>query len=432
MSKLTKLITKPKLFFQDMNKPKVSKKKPTAKKKSIVTKTIKEEIHTISTLWNKILVTRVDLSHYEICLYFSGDVKDIYQVEQWIPILEQLNTKKKLIILARNQTSFDWLNKNTSFTIIHCKTIQDVLKFYEENNIKIILYVNHAFKNFQSLINNRAYHIHINHGESDKTSTITRQSQAYDYVFVYGNESINKYLNNLIVCDKSKFIKIGRPQLEHTEFKNIESNGKQTVLYAPTWEGTHDTMDFTSIRTMGVDIIRQLINDGKYHIIYKPHPKVGTRDSYIQSLHKEILNLLNNYEDKTIMLDGNIVSIYKSIDIAIFDNSVVLLDFLPFDKPLLVTDVADEKRKQLMNNKSLILEAGKNISKENISSIVNIIQDELENDTFKEQRNHVKEEFLGNFDYSNFESTNKFINELTQLCIQRDKALQQLNSNETL
>jgi len=383
----------------------------------------------ISTVWNKIVVTRVDLSHYEVCLYFSGDVKDIYQVEQWVPVLNMLSKEKKIIILARNKTSFEWLNNNTNFTVIHCVTIQDVLKFYEENNIKVILYVNHAFKNFQSLINNKALHVHINHGESDKVSTITRQSQAYDNIFVYGNESINKYIKNLIVCDKSKFIKIGRPQLEHTQFKRLPTD-KPVILYAPTWEGTHDTMDFTSVRTIGLQLINQLINDGSYHIVYKPHPKIGVRDAYVLSLHQEIIKVLDEYEEKTIMLEGDIVSIYPSVDLAIFDNSVVLLDYLPFDKPLLVTDVMNEERKKLMNTKSLILEAGRNLTQKNIYSVLNIIEEELEKDTYKDKRHHVKEEFLGNFDYKNFESTKRFISEVEFLCNKRDDLLEDLISIE--
>lgn len=420
MSKVAKLFKNPSLFYKDMIKKRTVK--PAVKTEK------KEQMGSmISAVWNKIIVNKVDLSHYEICLYFSGEVKDIYQLEQWVPILEALDNKKKLIIIVRTKTALTWLNANTNFTVIYCITLADVLKFYEENNIKVILYVNHAFKNFQSLINGKAFHVHINHGESDKTSTITRQSQAYDYIFVYGDESIRKYTTNLISCDKEKFIKIGRPQLEYTIVNELKiDDDKKTILYAPTWEGTHETMDFSSVRILGLLLINLLINSGKYHIVYKPHPKIGTRDTVVKSLHNEILNLLNEYDHHTIMLEGDIVSIYSSVDIAIFDNSVVLLDFLPYDKPLIVTDIVDEKVKELINTKSLVLESGTNLSKKNFFNIINIIEEELLMDVNKIQRNKVKKEFLGEFDYIKLESTNKFITEVEKLSLQRDILIEKL------
>jgi len=456
-----KLITSPKQFMRDyINKKqkKTTRAKTVAKKttqsKNVAKKTTqpknvakktntKKEAEMIKKIFagilEKIPVANINFNNYEVGLYFSGGMGNIYQVEQWIGPLEELKKHTHIIIIVRIKEVYEWLQENTNFTIVYCKTIEDVIAFYENSNLKVVLYVNHGFKNFQSLIVGDALHIHINHGESDKTSTITNQSKAYDYVYIVGQAAYDKYNLNLIKKDMSKYIMIGRPQLDYIEeikpfsIPNMEGTNdtkRKVILYAPTWEGTHQSMNFTSLNNYGMSIVQQILNHPKYYLIYKPHPNTGSRSAETKKINNEIIKLLSEHPNGEAILSGDINSLYKHIDLAIFDNSAVAIDYLIVDKPMLMTDMFHNVKDRM--DKPIITEACRMINNLEIYNINATILEELINDTHKEQRNKIKTYFLGNFDYSKKESAQKFISEILSTIKERDslvEKLQKLNSS---
>ncbi len=502
MSKLTKLMKNPVLFFKDrkknmlkreaaiqelMNKKPVAKKpvakKPVAKKPVVQKPQNKEPQmiqsvkHIFSTIINEIPVANASLAHHEVALYFAGDIGNIYQVEQWLGTFSELDKKKKLVMIVRIKAVYEWLRKNTDFVVVYCRTIADLTKVYEENNFKCVLYVNQGYKNFQSLMTGNALHVHINHGESDKTSTITNQSKAYDYVFIVGDAGYDKYNLNLIKKNMANFIQVGRPQLDHVKeiapfdasklistvmpeivekqtsnispLDNIEDTTEKTdevkteiidepitpitlekkvILYAPTWEGTHDSMNFTSLNDYGMSLVQQLVNHPHYYLVYKPHPNTGSRDTSTKSINNAIIKLLNTHAEGEAIIGGDINSLYKHVDLAIFDNSAVAIDYLQVDKPMIMTDMFHRIKDR--QSKPTITKAARMLSITDAYSIPMIVSEELEKDTLKEMRNKIKHYFLGDFDYSKKESTEKFVSTVLDIIDERDnlvKALEKLN-----
>jgi len=273
-------------------------------------------------------IANISLKEIEIAVYFDGGALQLYQIQQWLNQLKLLNKNKRVLIVTRKIPIYNWLRANTKFVIVHCRTMNDLISFYDDNNLKTILYVNHAQSNFQSLINGKALHIHINHGESDKTSTITHQSQAYDYVFISGQAAYDKYNFNLIKKEMNKFIKIGRPQIDNIEKIAPFKTEKKVILYAPTWEGTHESMNFSSLPKYGLSIVKQILSSNEYFLVYKPHPSSGSRDKKLFNINEDIKNLINDDTKGQVILDGDINSLYPHVDIAIFDNSAVAIDYL--------------------------------------------------------------------------------------------------------
>jgi len=411
-----------------------------------------------ASLFDNFSVFRANLSHIEVGLYFAGTMGNIYQIEQWVGVLKTLEKEKSIVLLIRDKKVFTFLSKNTDFTLVYCYRIEDVLSFYEKNNLKCILYVNQGFKNFQSLIIGNALHVHINHGESDKTSTFSNQAKAYDYVFVASDAGYMKYKNNLIKADMSKFIKVGRPQLEHIEKiepfdttyiepiivdssvennEEVEEKSLQTpivdnrerkvILYAPTWEATHDSMNFTSLNDYGLTIIESLLDNLDYYVVYKPHPNTGSRDTVVKTINNKIKKLINDSNNRGVVIDsGDINSIYPHIDLAIFDNSAVAIDYLIVDKPMIMTDMFYRMKNY---NKPIISKAAKLIKKDDAKDIISIIEDELKNDNLNIQRNKIKKYFLGNYDYANKESTKLFISKIVDICDERDNLFKELENN---
>jgi len=368
------------------------------------------------------------LSGYEVALHFNAPISSIYQLEQWIPILKELDKDIKVVLIVRRKSTFDWLINNTDFSIIFAHTQKDLMHTFEENNFKCILYVNHGVQNFQSLAYRNALHVHINHGESEKTSTFSNQVNAYNYIFIVAKGAYDKYRFNLLEKDMKKFIEIGRPQLEHIPKIEPFLTKRKVILYAPTWEGTHDSMNYSSLDTLGFSIVKQILEDDRYYLVYKPHPNMGINDKEIKKINQKIIKKLNKHPHATVIKTGDINALYTHIDLAIFDNSAVAIDYLYVDKPMILTDMfykAVDRQSQPVIKASSIM-----VSLDNLEHLLEIIQRELESDTLKLKRDKVKEYVLGTNNYQKKESTFKFITSIKDIIKKRDRLLDELRRYE--
>lgn len=369
----------------------------------------------------------IEISNVEVAIFFADELDRKYQIEQWLDVFSFLDSQKKILFIVKDRKVFSWLQSKSDFTIVYYQNLESLTEFYSKNNIKVILYVNNGLRNFHSLINAKALHVHINHGESDKTSTISNQVKSYDYSFVVGDAGYDKYELNLLKKDMSQFIKIGRPQLDFVgkidlNIKAIDT--KKVILYAPTWEGNYSSMNFSSLRKYGLNIVQKLLTSSKYYLVYKPHPTVGMRDVSIQDINSEIIKLINNSNQGEVILKGDINAVYTSIDLAIFDNSAVAIDYLCIDKPMLMTNMFSNIKDRI--SKPIILGASRLLSDNNIDKLFLIIDDELKNDTLYSERNRIKEYFLGNYDYSKKESTRVFVAKIDEICRERDNLVHSL------
>lgn len=442
--KTKKLFLHPILFFKDRNRKIIERQQVID---SLIMKSPKinnpsrvSMVSAIKGLINTLPVSNIDLKHYEVAVYFFGSMGNLYQIEQWFAPLKVLNETKRILLIVRNREVYNWLNKNSDFTTAFCKTIDDLTYIYESNNIKCVLYVNHGFKNFQSLIIGDALHVHINHGESDKISTVSNQCKAYDYTFIVGDAAYDKYKFNLIKKDMDKFVPIGRPQLDHVEkipalldtkadSYREASIDKKVILYAPTWEGTHESMNFTSLNEYGMSIVQQILNHPNYYLVYKPHPNTGSKNSHCKDINKAIIQLINDHENGLVVSSGDINSLYEHVDLAIFDNSAVAIDYLQIDKPMIMSDMFHRIRGEY--TKPAIVGAARMISTIDSYSISKIIEEELTKDTKKEERNKIRQYFLGDFDYTKQESTKVFVSKIHEIIDERDMLVRDLEKIKT-
>jgi hypothetical protein len=428
---------------------KVASTKIPAKKPAVKTGPLQLQLQFLGKLGSVAVNPKFDAS---IAVYFDGKMNQIYQINVWIACFKNLDLKHPIVILVRDPSVFKHLVDTTDFSVVLAVTINNVTKFYENNNFKCILYVNHAARNFQSLIQNKAFHIHINHGESDKLSTITNQAKAYDLVFITGPAAFNRYKYNLIRKDMKRFVQIGRPQLEHVEsiesidFDNsatlsnivtvdseatekelqIEQNDTITVLYAPTWEGTHDSMNYQSIDWIGKEITEILLAHPRVRLIYKPHPNTGSRKESVKKVNQSIIKMVKESSNAVYINNGDILSVFAFVDIALFDNSTVSIDYLTTDKPMLITNTFDLINSRM--DKPLILSAAKMIGSADVKSIISILFEENEKDTYRLKRKKARSHYLGKFDYKNGESTSAFISAIENAMDERDKLVEDLET----
>ena len=61
------------------------------------------------------------------------------------------------------------------------------------------------------------------------------------------------------------------------------------MLYAPTWEGDADYNNYSSLDTIGREVVARVLAVPDVRLVYKPHPRVATSsDPEIHAAHREI------------------------------------------------------------------------------------------------------------------------------------------------
>ena len=357
------------------------------------------------------------LASPEIIIYFYGGMGQTYQIKQWIDTFIELNKKHKIIVVVRSEAVQKYFKQLLPFPVKFCNTINQVLSFYETSNPKAIIYINNGFKNFQSLIYEDALHIHINHGESDKSSDHSNQVKGYDYIFVHGPNGYNNYMKYLINLDPEQLVITGRPQLDFITPIKLNTFGKKVVLYAPTWEATHRSMNYTSVDIYGKKIVEQLLEDDRYFLIYKPHPNLGAYDKNVKAIHANLLKQIEKNKYAKTITDEDVNNIYPIVDFAIFDMSSIMTDYLNVDKPFMLADVFDPAVHTVSDYN--VLKGCSKLTTETIDDLIDIIDSEIEDDMMSERRMRVKELYLGN--YKKGESIKKFIGSVSDIISQRDR-----------
>ena len=364
-------------------------------------------------------ISKDDLHTSEVVVYFFGSMGQSYQIKQWLDTFTELDKKHKVTIIVRNFQVYLFWKKSLAFNIFFCHTINDLLNYYDRYKPKVVIYINNGFKNFQSLIYEDGLHIHINHGESDKSSDHSNQVKAYDYIFVHGPNGYNNYMKYLIKLNPEQLVQTGRPQLDFIAPISLNTFGKKVVIYAPTWEATHRSMRYTSVDIYGDKIVNTILDSEKYFFIYKPHPNLGAHDLNVKETHSRLLNKIDKCKHAITITDTDVNNIYPIVDFAIFDMSSIMTDYLSVDKPFILADVFDPSVHQIEDYN--VLKGCTRLTLDNVNSLLDIIDDEISNDPMREKRQGIKDLYLGN--YKEGESIKKFIGSVSEIIRQRDREI---------
>lgn len=159
----------------------------------------------------------------EVIAYFSGGIDSYYQIKQWQKPFEELDKKHKLLYIITDYAVYLKFINDQVFEVVYIQDFTNLIEFYQDNEFAITLYINNSLKNFQAVRYSRGgYHIHLNHGESEKESMRSNQSQSYDYVFTVGQRGVDRYKEYLLNFNPDKFIQVGRPQLDFIKLMSID------------------------------------------------------------------------------------------------------------------------------------------------------------------------------------------------------------------
>ena len=367
---------------------------------------------------------------FEVLAYFGDDISRSYQIQQWLPVYEELNKTHKVQIICRQYPTTKHLRKLTNLPVNSVYDFFTLTDLIDANNYKVVLYVNNSFTNFQAMAAKKAFHVHLNHGESDKMSMTSRQMYAYDVVAVAGQAAKDRLRNALIVSDENKEVIIGRPQLDLLQKPLEIVEGRKILTYAPTWEGDQEANNYSSVDVYGEKIVAAMLKVPNSTVFYKPHPKVTTSPkSHMIKSHKAILALLDNANSKDTnakhrFVSGDPMPVLQVSDLLVSDVSAVTIDYL-YLKPQGAMLMCDRlSNKDLFSQVAPVSKAVTNITNLNIGNIEQIISDHVSGKVDRSSYDEMRNYYFG--DTKPGSSIARFIAMVNDLIQRRDNRVSQL------
>lgn len=228
-------------------------------------------------------------------MYFSGGTTSAYQANMWLSTLSSIDARPLIVLRER----FMVQKIDATDVPIICFPKVTTMFSLENSTLKMMLHPANAAKTSQVLRIPTIKHAFINHGESDKLSSVNPYAKAYDEVWVAGPAARERYALAEVGVEDKDIVEVGRPQLAPIRpYAGPPTGPYTTVLYAPTWEGWDGNPGNTSVVLAGENIVRQLLADEGVRLLYKPHPMTGSVDPRAGAANERIKAMIREANAK--------------------------------------------------------------------------------------------------------------------------------------
>lgn len=365
------------------------------------------------------------MNDVHVLAYFGEDPSRAYQLTQWLDVLALLDATSPVTIVLRDPDVAPLVRQRTSLPVVVAESFAELAAAYAELDAKVVLYVNNSPTNFASLVDGRMLHVHVNHGESDKQSMASNNAKAYDRVLVAGEAAVRRHTDALMELDVTRLVRVGRPQLDLPREPLLAPSQRRTILYAPTWEGDADYNDYTSLDTIGVDIVRAALAQPGARLVYKPHPKIVTSlTPAIAEAHLAVLDLVDQAAvadpdaGHTAIVAGDILAVMPDCDLLVSDVSSVGLDWLYLctDRPLVLTDRHDDS--VAFAQEVPVSRGADVVTAATVDGLVDLLAARLDQDEHLMIRHQLRRLYFDGLGVG--ESTVRFVRTVSDLCDRRD------------
>ena len=169
------------------------------------------------------------------------------------------------------------------------------------------------------------------------------------------------------------------------------------MLYAPTWEGNFDGVDYSSVAPMGERIIDTLLaSDVPVRVLFKAHPATGTRLPGAAAAREAIehrLRASGGRHEVVGTAPDALYTAFNEADLLIADISSVVADFLASRKPYLVTNPRDLDVGEYHRDFPSTAAAG--LISRDCSNLASALADAVGADTNRDRREELATYFLG-------------------------------------
>jgi len=369
----------------------------------------------------------------EVVAYFGDEPARFYQLRQWLPVFERLDTRHPVLIATSDARTYAEVRAMTELRCVLVPDNRDLVDLYDSGDYKVAVYVNNSMLNFRSLSARRMLHLHVNHGESDKFCMASNQVKAYDRVFVAGEAAIQRYRTSLIGFDETKLVAVGRPQLDLRPSAALPPSDRRTVLYAPTWEDDTVSNDYTSVAAYGPAIVSAALDMPDVRVVYKPHPRIPlSEDPLVSGGHRQIVQLLSDASGNDhaaghlALAEGDILAVFPRCDLLITDVSSVGPDFLYLhtDKPLFITDPRNAREQ--LHAEVPLSRCADVIDSTTIGFLGRTVATRLTHDENRGERERMRQHYFG--DLAPGQSTERFLAAIDDAVAARDRLIRRVDA----
>jgi len=364
----------------------------------------------------------------DVVAYFADDPRQLYQLRQWLPVLERLDGLHPVLVVTRDPQTYAEVRPLTALRCVLAPAFPDLMGLYESSHPKVAIYVNNSVYNFDSLVAGRMLHIHVNHGESDKVCMVSNQAKAYDRVFVAGVAAVRRHRAALIEFDETKLVRVGRPQLDLRPPPVLPPTTRRTILYAPTWEGENASNNYTSVDVHGPAVVAAALAVPDVRVVYKPHPRVAiSPDPGMAAAHTQIVRCLEAAARRDpaaghrVETAADILAVFPGNDLMITDVSSVGLDFLYLhtDKPLFVADRHNDRTRLYAD--APVSRCADVVDAATIGALTHTLAARLDRDEHRPAREATRRHYFG--DFAPGESTERFLAAVDNVLVTRDRLM---------
>ncbi|MGB9012583.1 MAG: CDP-glycerol glycerophosphotransferase family protein [Aeromicrobium sp.] len=274
-----------------------------------------------------------------VIVWFPTAPDSLYQIRPWFHALEQLHRVHPVLVVCRDSRVSAHVRAASSLNALSLGTSAELDELLAISpDVRIALYVNLDPLDFDCLRFRSMLHVYIGHGDSDKRVFASNQVKAFDHYFVAGSAAIDRLEAELMFYDaRGHAVVIGQPQLDGAavQWEAPVTGPGSRIVYAPTWEGAHPSMSYTSVSSHGEAIVSSLLRAG-HEIVYRPHPFTGRHDPTAADADRRIRAMVmaaGHHVDETPDLRAS----FGSAAALITDVSAVVSYWMPSGRPVLVT-----------------------------------------------------------------------------------------------
>ena len=285
-----------------------------------------------------------------VMVYFPGAPDSLYQVNPWLDVFDALNDRHALVIVCQDSRVARWIRSRTKAEVITIARYGRLDDLLSRSDVKLTLYVSHEPKNFECLRFTDMLHVYLGHGDSDKGVSASNQLKAYDYAMLPGQAAVDRIRSRLHKYDAdSRCIVIGYPHRVRRSARTPDP-GRCTVLYAPTWEGAQPSVAYSSVVSHGTTLVRGLLADPRFRVVYRPHPLTGVTSGEYAGAHAELVAMINRAARSNPAAGHRAVSArdeplddtFDEADLLVCDISAVATHWLTTGRSLVVTTPAHD------------------------------------------------------------------------------------------
>jgi hypothetical protein len=273
----------------------------------------------------------------EVIVYMSAAAgQSGYMLNQWLPALDAMT--RRGVIVVREESNVAPLGA-TTLPIVLAQSTRDVERTVLPG-VKVAIYVANSGRNVQLLREPTIKHVFLNHGDSDKATSANPVSRVYDEVWVAGQAAIDRYEAAGVRIARERFALIGRPQVHGLPVGPRADRSPLRVLYAPTWEGIYEEVNYSSLEVAGTIIVETILRQlPDVAVIFKPHPSSGVWRPGMKVARRNVERLLAGSPHVVADAQGMTLNdCFAMSDVLISDISSVVTDFMHTERPIITSN----------------------------------------------------------------------------------------------